>query len=48
MPWIFFFYTIDEVLEVIAVPFPAETVYYDDNVPLFRRNGYRKPGAMIP
>ena len=24
------------------------TVYYGKNVPLFRRNGYRKPGAMIP
>src|SRR5699024_5252541 len=23
------------------------TVYYDDNVPLFRRNGYRKSGTMI-
>ena len=23
------------------------TVYYDENVPLFRRNGYRKSGAMI-
>ena len=23
-------------------------VYYDKNVPLFRRNGYRKSGAMIP
>ena len=23
-------------------------VYYGKNVPLFRRNGYRKPGAMIP
>ena len=25
-----------------------QTVYYGKNVPLFRRNGYRKPGAMIP
>ena len=24
------------------------SVYYGKNVPLFRRNGYRKPGAMIP
>ncbi len=24
------------------------TVYYGKNVPLFRRNGYRKSGAMIP
>ena len=23
-------------------------VYYGENVPLFRRNGYRKSGAMIP
>ena len=23
-------------------------VYYGKNVPLFRRNGYRKSGAMIP
>ena len=23
------------------------TVYYDENVPLFRRNGYRKSGTMI-
>ena len=23
-----------------------EIVYYDENVPLFRRNGYRKSGAM--
>ena len=22
-------------------------VYYDENVPLFRRNGYRKSGTMI-
>ena len=27
MPWIFLFHTIDEVLEVIAVPFPAETFH---------------------
>lgn len=26
----------------------GKTVYYGKNVPLFRRNGYRKPGAMIP
>ena len=26
----------------------SEDVYYGKNVPLFRRNGYRKPGAMIP
>ena len=26
----------------------AAAVYYGKNVPLFRRNGYRKPGAMIP
>ena len=26
----------------------APRVYYGKNVPLFRRNGYRKPGAMIP
>ncbi len=26
----------------------AFSVYYGKNVPLFRRNGYRKPGAMIP
>lgn len=26
----------------------ALLVYYGKNVPLFRRNGYRKPGAMIP
>ena len=26
----------------------AENVYYGKNVPLFRRNGYRKSGAMIP
>ena len=25
-----------------------ECVYYGKNVPLFRRNGYRKSGAMIP
>ena len=25
----------------------SETVYYDENVPLFRRNVYRKSGAMI-
>ena len=23
-------------------------VYYGENVPLFRRNGYQKSGAMIP
>ena len=23
------------------------SVYYDENVPLFRRNGYRKSGTMI-
>ena len=28
--------------------FRAVIVYYGKNVPLFRRNGYRKPGAMIP
>ena len=27
---------------------PVEVVYYGKNVPLFRRNGYRKSGAMIP
>ena len=32
MPWIFLFYTIDEVLEVIAVPFPAETFHDLDPV----------------
>ena len=26
----------------------AGNVYYGENVPLFRRNGYRKSGAMIP
>lgn len=26
---------------------PVENVYYDDNVPLFRGNGYRKSGTMI-
>ena len=25
-----------------------QDVYYGKNVPLFRRNGYRKSGAMIP
>ena len=25
-----------------------KTVYYGKNVPLFRRNGYRMSGAMIP
>ena len=25
-----------------------EDVYYGKNVPLFRRNGYRKSGTMIP
>ena len=24
-----------------------KNVYYDENVPLFRRNGYRKSGTMI-
>ena len=24
-----------------------KAVYYDENVPLFRRNGYRKSGTMI-
>ena len=27
---------------------PVLGVYYGKNVPLFRRNGYRKSGAMIP
>lgn len=26
----------------------AYDVYYDENVPLFRSNGYRKSGTMIP
>ena len=26
----------------------AECVYYGKNVPLFRRNGYRKSGSIIP
>ena len=26
----------------------GKDVYYGKNVPLFRRNGYRKSGAMIP
>ena len=26
---------------------PCSAVYYDENVPLFRRNGYRKSGTMI-
>ena len=29
-------------------PLKQKFVYYGKNVPLFRRNGYRKPGAMIP
>jgi len=28
--------------------FVNKDVYYGENVPLFRRNGYRKSGAMIP
>ena len=41
MPWIFLFHTIDEVLEVIAVPFPTETLHDLDPVsgvlfPVFR------------
>ena len=34
----------DEILEICR----KLDVYYGKNVPLFRRNGYRKPGAMIP
>ena len=38
-----------EQCESLSYPLPAGiTVYYGKNVPLFRRNGYRKPGAMIP
>ena len=31
-----------------VVTFSPYNVYYGKNVPLFRRNGYRKSGAMIP
>ena len=31
-----------------AIGASKSRVYYGKNVPLFRRNGYRKPGAMIP
>ena len=32
-------------LEVIKA---SEIEYYGSNVPLFRRNGYRQSGVMIP
>ena len=31
-----------------AIIYSITDVYYGKNVPLFRRNGYRKSGAMIP
>ena len=37
----------------VAIPDPVtrlkerHDVYYDENVPLFRKNGYRKSGTMI-
>ena len=47
-----------EILRILAVLFVIfnhtdgyylyYSVYYGKNVPLFRRNGYRKSGAMIP
>ena len=33
---------------VSQMPQPPMTEYYGSNVPLFRRNGYRQSGAMIP
>lgn len=35
---------VDEVIAYIK----STGVYYGENVPLFRRNGYQKSGAMIP
>ena len=35
---------IKKVYEEIEINLP---VYYSENVPLFRRNGYRKSGTMI-
>ena len=31
----------------LVAQYVAYSVYYDENVPLFRRNGYRKSGTMI-
>ena len=36
------------VKEVVDLATALKIVYYGKNVPLFRRNGYRKSGAMIP
>ena len=36
------------ILKAFAIdPDHVKSVYYDENVPLFRRNGYRKSGTMI-
>lgn len=35
-------------MTIIPSSIAIAIVYYGKNVPLFRRNGYRKPGAMIP
>ena len=41
--------TINACKDLLKSFFRSRTVvYYGKNVPLFRRNGYRKPGAMIP
>ena len=40
---------LDIAFRLRAVQMRQDTaVYYGKNVPLFRRNGYRKSGAMIP
>lgn len=31
----------------LGVSLAKKGVYYDENVPLFRKNGYRKSGTMI-
>ena len=38
----------ESVSRAIIIGSGNSGVYYGENVPLFRRNGYRKPGAMIP
>ena len=38
---------VNNVLYNIIDAYNKADVYYDENVPLFRRNGYRKSGTMI-
>ena len=47
LPYYIFKDQIKKCHDIIWQLYRLENVYYDENVPLFRRNGYRKSGTMI-